>query len=251
VGECDCVITEFTHVPALRDAIQNRDRLQNEFSAFQASKRFAASVQVGKALLNAKEAVALQPLSEKDFLTLAERHAALLQKMTVACEERHAALLQKMTVACEEVHAKADHEALDALYILASKLQELTAVDLSVLQQPAYKGAAPPPAPLAPLASTATSREEELTNVPPAPAAPQSTSAEISVTAGVGNEDWVNDPVHVRPTPDASKCTNIEVLRPSADASILVAAGEDDGANDPVYVPPGRSGTSDCEKVQC
>jgi DNA repair exonuclease SbcCD ATPase subunit len=118
VSECDTVIAQFTHVPALRDAIQQRDQLQTEFAALKASKTdFAASVRVGRTFKASQGAVLQLPLSEEDYLTMAGRHAALTQKMTALCER----LLE--------------NEDLDALETLATKLGELKALDVSALPQ--------------------------------------------------------------------------------------------------------------------
>jgi hypothetical protein len=74
VDECDAVIAQFAHVPALKDAIQQRDELQKEFSALKSSKiDYKTSVQVGRSLKAAKEAVAQQPLSEENYVTLTDR----------------------------------------------------------------------------------------------------------------------------------------------------------------------------------
>jgi DNA repair exonuclease SbcCD ATPase subunit len=153
VSECDIVIAQRAHVPALRDAIQQRDQLQAEFAALKASKSdFAASVKVGRELKALQEAILQLPLSEEDYLTMADRYAALVQKMTVLCER----LLE--------------NEDLDALEGLASKLEELQALDVSALPQSWANDPVQPP-------------------TPPAP----STSAEE------GEDECANDPVYVSP----------------------------------------------------
>jgi hypothetical protein len=117
-AECDGVITQFTHVPVIKEAIQQRDELQREFNSLKASKaEYRASVRVGKALQAAKETVAQQPLSEEDYLSFPTRHAALVQKVTATCDM----LLE--------------NEDLDALDALAAKLEELQALDVSALPQ--------------------------------------------------------------------------------------------------------------------
>jgi N-acyl-D-aspartate/D-glutamate deacylase len=157
VGECDAVIAQFAYVPALRDAIRQRDELQREYIALKAAKtEFKASVRVGKALQAAKEAVAQLPLSEEDYQTLADRHTALVQKTTAACEDLLA------------------EDDLDALDTLASKLEELQALDVSALPQSWANDPVQPPA-------------------PPAASAPPPTSAEE------GEDDGANDPVYVPP----------------------------------------------------
>jgi hypothetical protein len=146
VSDCDTVIAQFAHVPALRDAIQRRDQLQAEFAALKASKSdFAASVKVGRELKASQEAILQLPLPEENYLTMADRHAALVQKMTALCER----LLE--------------NEDLDALETLASKLGELKALDVSALPQSWANDPVQPPTPPAP---TAEEGEDECANDP-------------------------------------------------------------------------------------
>jgi hypothetical protein len=146
VRECDTVIAQFAHVPALRDAIQQRDQLQSEFAALKASKTdFAASVKVGRELKALQEAILQLPLPEEDYLTMAGRHAALVHKMTVLCER----LLE--------------NEDLDALDTVAAKLEELKALDVSALPQSwANDPVQPPTAP----STSAEEGEDECANDP-------------------------------------------------------------------------------------
>jgi hypothetical protein len=112
-GACDAVIAQFAHVPTFRKAIQHRDELQREYDALKtAATDLVALGRVGRAL---KAAGAAIMLTEEDYLTLADRHAALVTKATTMCAQLAGA---------------AESQALNTL---ASKLEELKALDLSVL----------------------------------------------------------------------------------------------------------------------
>jgi hypothetical protein len=112
-GECDAVITQFAHVPTFRKAIQHRDKLQREYDALKtAATDLMALGRVGRALRAAGAAIVL---TEEDYLTLADRHAALVTKVTTMCAQL------------------ADATESQALNTLASKLEELKALDVSVL----------------------------------------------------------------------------------------------------------------------
>jgi uncharacterized coiled-coil protein SlyX len=148
VSECDTVIAQFTHVPALRDAVQQRDQLQSEFAALKAFKTdFAASVRVGRELKASQEAVLQLPLSEEDYLTLTDRHAALVQTMTALCER----LLE--------------NEDLDALEGLATKLGELKVLNVSALPQSWANDSWQPSVPSA-AATSAEEGEDDCANDP-------------------------------------------------------------------------------------
>jgi phage host-nuclease inhibitor protein Gam len=112
-GECDAVIAQFAHVPTFRKAIQHRDELQREYDALKtAATDLMALGRVGRAL---KAAGAAIMLTEEDYLTLADRHAALVEKVTTTCAEL------------------ADTGKSQVLSTLASKLEKLKALDVSVL----------------------------------------------------------------------------------------------------------------------
>jgi DNA repair exonuclease SbcCD ATPase subunit len=148
LGDCNTVIAQFAHVPALRDAIQQRDELQTEFDTIKASKaEYKTGVRVVKALNAAKEAVTHQPLSEDDYLTLAARHAALIHTLKAECDD----LLENLDIV----------DASDALDTLATKLEELKTLDASSLLH--MQG--PPSAPRSPSTSpskrTAEERDED------------------------------------------------------------------------------------------
>jgi hypothetical protein len=102
-------------VATFRDTIQRRDQLQKDYNALKtAATDFVALGRVGNAL---KTAVAAVVLTEEDYLTLADRRAALVQKVRVKCAEL------------------ADAGEFDTLDTLASKLEELKALDVSALPQ--------------------------------------------------------------------------------------------------------------------
>jgi hypothetical protein len=156
VSECDAVFAQFAHVPALRDAIQQRDELQREYDTLKATKtEFRTSVRVGKALQVAREVTGKHPLSEEDYLTLGDKYDALVQKLTITCEVLLA------------------NDDLDALDMLSSKLEELQALDLSILPRSWANDPVQPPAPPAP---GVTAKEEE--------------------------EEWAYDPVYMPPHTD-------------------------------------------------
>jgi hypothetical protein len=145
-GECDTVISQFAHVPTFRDAIQRRDELQREYNALKAAATdFVSLGRVGKAL---KTAIAAIVLTEEDYLTLADRHAALLHKVTTTCSEL------------------ADAGEFGALATLATKLEELKALDVSAL--------------------------------------PVQTPVHRATTADDGEDDSANDPVYVPPATEES-----------------------------------------------
>jgi myosin heavy subunit len=144
-GECDSIIAQFAHVPALRNAIQQRAELQAQLEAAEAGDDFVLVGTLGEQLdaLNLK--VVEQPLSEEDYLTMFERHAALVQKVTDTCRE-----LTKSRAYAE-------------VKILGVKLQELKALDVSALPQSWANDPAPPPTPPAP---TAEEGEDDCANDP-------------------------------------------------------------------------------------
>jgi DnaJ-domain-containing protein 1 len=121
---CSAVATQFAHVPVLLDAIQTRDELQRELTSLRDDgDNFYEIVRVGTALKAAKAAVAQQPLSETNYLTLTERQAALLQDIKDQCSRL------------------ADAEEYDALEALGLKLAELSACNL---QRGVHSAAAAP-----------------------------------------------------------------------------------------------------------
>jgi hypothetical protein len=123
---CDAVAAQFAYVPALQNAIQIRDSLQGELTSLRGSgSNFREIVRVGTALKAAKAAVAQQQLSEANYLTLPDRHAALVQKVTDQCKKL------------------ADAEDYDALEALAIKLEELILLDVkrgAISHLPVHEG---------------------------------------------------------------------------------------------------------------
>jgi hypothetical protein len=209
---CDSAISQFAQAVSLKPAIQQRDELQRELAAIKASKAdFRASVRVGKALQAAREAVAQQPLSEEDYQAFPTRHAALVQKVTAACEE----LLER--------------EEFNALDALAAKLEDLKALNVSALLRTGSGDPMPPIAHPAPALPTA--KEQEWAKYVPAKAHNNA----ISVSAEYAEDEGANDPVYVAP---AALHSAIEVLSACTAISVTAEGGEDDGADDPVYVPP-------------
>jgi hypothetical protein len=183
VAVCDALVTQFATAPRTREAILHRDELQDTLTSLRAAKSdFAAVGQVGKALKAANAQLAQLPLSEEDYLTLADRHAALVQKVTATCT------------------ALADAGEYDALDALAAKLEELQALDVSALPQPWANDPVQPPAPPAPT-TTAEEREDDGSNdpvyVPPAPGIFQQGPVLPACIAEEGEEEWANDPVYV------------------------------------------------------
>jgi hypothetical protein len=118
VDECDTVIGQFAHVPALRDAIQLRDGQEAQLEvAEKIGEDYELIGTLGEQLLTLRQKVAEQPLSEEDYLTLADRHEVLVQKVTNTCA----------TLARAKAYAD--------VKLLGAKLKELKALDVSALPQ--------------------------------------------------------------------------------------------------------------------
>jgi formyltetrahydrofolate synthetase len=114
--ECYAIITQFSHAPAVRAAVQQRDELQREFTALNAAKaNFKEIARVGTAHKAAVTTVSKQWPAEEDYLTLADRHAALLQKLTAVCKEL------------------VDAEDYETVTVIGAQLKELKALDASSL----------------------------------------------------------------------------------------------------------------------
>jgi hypothetical protein len=209
-GECNSVIAQFVHVPALRDAIQQRDELQSELDTLKVSRTYRASARVGKALQAAKLAVTQQPLSEEDYLALADRHASLVQAVTAECDN------------C------LDNDEFDALDTLAAKLEELQALDVSALPQSWANDPVRPPAPPAPTV-TAEEEEDDGTNDP------------VCVSAAPGATRQGTVPPTCTATSATAEDREEKCLQPStplalpipAPAPASTAEGENNGANAP------------------
>jgi hypothetical protein len=197
VAECDAMVTQFANVSRIREAILHRNELQNTLTALRAANSdFAAIGQTGKALKATNAVVVQVLLSATDYLTMVDRHAALVQQVTTTCAELARA---------------GEYDALDTL---AAKLEELKALDTSVLPHPRANDRVQPPAPPAPAAAT-TPEEREVDGpnnpvyVPHAAGASQQGTVPpactaISVTAEEEEEEWANDPVYLPPAADES-----------------------------------------------
>jgi hypothetical protein len=84
-GECDAVVVQFAHVPALRDAIQRRDQLQAQLEAAEEGEDYTQALLLGEKLASLQQTIKTLPLSEEDYHTLRDRHAAL-QKISLECK---------------------------------------------------------------------------------------------------------------------------------------------------------------------
>jgi hypothetical protein len=160
--ECDTVAAQFDQALDTRDAIKQRDELLTQLDAVNAADDFRSIARVGRAYEAAVALLVQQPLSEEDYLTLADRREALLKKVAAQCR------------------ALADSKDYDALESLASKLEELKALDVSTLPQAWANDPVQPPA------------------------VPASATASFSATAtgiavGEDEEEGANDPVYVPP----------------------------------------------------
>jgi hypothetical protein len=130
IGECDAVMNQFPHVPALRAAVQHRDALKEELYALKiANVDFTSMGRVGKAVKAAAFTVSQQQLTEEGYLTLADRHEAMVRKVTETCT------------------GLSDAEDYEALATLAVKLEELQALDVSALPQSWANDPVQPPGP--------------------------------------------------------------------------------------------------------
>jgi hypothetical protein len=229
-AKCNALFTQFANSTHTREAIQHRDELQNTVTALRAARSdFIAVGQAGKALKAARAVIAQLPLSEEDYLTLADRHAELVQKVTTTCAEL------------------ADAGEIDTVDSMAATLKELQALDVSALQQSCANDPVPPPAP--PAVKGEEGRANDPAYVPPAPGAssqqgtvPPACTA-IPATAEEGEEEWANDPAHVPPAPGAS---SQQGTVPPAWRAIAATAeeGEEEWANDPAHVPPAPGASS-------
>jgi hypothetical protein len=121
--ECACLMQPFRDVLRARQALRQRDDLRARLTALKANSDISqvpdweAIGRAGNALKAADNAVRNQPFSQEDYLALAGRYAALVQKMTAQCRELAAA---------------GDYATLATV---ATKLAELTALAQSALPQ--------------------------------------------------------------------------------------------------------------------
>jgi hypothetical protein len=114
-GECVKLLAELANAPARRDLDQRKGKVQAQFDAADAADDFLLVAKLGMQLQQLEKESAQLPLSEEDYLTLADRHAALVQRVTDQCKE--------LKVAKDFV----------ALAAVAEHLGALKAVDISAL----------------------------------------------------------------------------------------------------------------------
>jgi hypothetical protein len=118
-GECDMICAQFSQAPAYSNLLQRRDALQSQLDATEAvGTNFKQMGILGRALNEVHAEIAQLLLSEEDYLTLAARHAALVQRVEAKCRD----LL------------KGKH--YDLLTSLGAKLEQLQALDLSAVLSP-------------------------------------------------------------------------------------------------------------------
>jgi hypothetical protein len=85
---CVALAEQACHAPARLAALAQRDELQTQLDLLESgSADFARAAVLGLQLTTLRQASVQLPLSEEDYLTLPDRHAALLQKVTIKCEE--------------------------------------------------------------------------------------------------------------------------------------------------------------------
>jgi hypothetical protein len=115
MGECETIITQVAIAPQRREAVQRKLELREQLDAAMETGNDYDRVGILGEQLDALERDSAQlPLSEEDYLTLPDRHAALLSKVEARCKEY-----------------KANKQA--ALLIeLGTKLSALKTLDLSV-----------------------------------------------------------------------------------------------------------------------
>jgi hypothetical protein len=175
VGECATIVTQLGQVPALRDAIQQRDALQAELEAAEkASSNFVLVGTLGEQLEAQQLQVTQQPLSEERYHTLRDSHASLVQKLIVTCR------------------GLAEVKAYTQVKALGAKLQQLKALDLSTLPRRVEEGeddGANDPVHVDPEDDQDDGVNDPV-YVPPAGAVPP-------VSADCSDEEWANDPVYV------------------------------------------------------
>ena len=87
-SECDRVLQQVACVPQRRDLTQRIPALQTQLEAALAADDFGSIASVGTQLLALQQQSAQLPQSEEDYLTLADRHAALVQA-TTGCATNH------------------------------------------------------------------------------------------------------------------------------------------------------------------
>jgi hypothetical protein len=116
VNMTDRLCTQVHRAPARKKLIQKTELLQAQFDVAEAAAEdFVLIGTLGMQLQELERQSAQLPLSEEDYLTLADRHAALVQQVTDRCRDLKAA------------------RNFGQLKVLAEQLLELTALDVSNL----------------------------------------------------------------------------------------------------------------------
>jgi hypothetical protein len=116
LAQCKVVCKQVKAAPAYKDLMQRRRPLQAQFdAAVAAAEDFVLVGTLGMQLQELEKESAQLSLSEEDYLTLADRHTALVQRVTEQCRAQKAA------------------SQFTELEKLATQLVALTALDVSEL----------------------------------------------------------------------------------------------------------------------
>jgi L-asparaginase II len=110
IAQCDTVCKQGKAAPVRRDLMQRMRALQAQYDAAEtAATDFVLIGTLGMQLQELEEESAQLPLSEEDYLTLTDRHAALVQRVTDACRALKApgyfAELDKLATQLEALRA--------------------------------------------------------------------------------------------------------------------------------------------------
>jgi hypothetical protein len=87
LAECERVLQEAAYAPQRRDLTKRLCTLQTQLQAAEAAENFESVASLGLTLTALQQQSAQLPLSEEDYLTLPDRHAALVQRVTEQCRE--------------------------------------------------------------------------------------------------------------------------------------------------------------------
>jgi hypothetical protein len=113
LGDCDAVIVQFAHMPAVRDAIQQREELQAQLEAAEERDAYQLVIMLGDKLDALQETIKMLPLSEDDYRSLEDRHAALLLKVSCECKAlskaRNRTALEPLAVKLDQLKALGFH----------------------------------------------------------------------------------------------------------------------------------------------
>jgi hypothetical protein len=86
-NECTKLLEEVAQAPARRTLVQQRKVLSAQYDAADAAGDFKAIAAAGMQLQALQQQSAQLPLSEKGHLTLGDRHADLVRRVTEKCKE--------------------------------------------------------------------------------------------------------------------------------------------------------------------